>query len=126
MIFIDNVISELLNVSMKCINDMIDANTIIGTPIIYNNTTIIPVSRVHLGFLSGGTDIKDKKDTPLFGGGTGGGLSLAPLAFLVVKDDDIRLIAIDNETHMLEKIVDIIPNFINKCNDIVSNNFNEL
>ncbi|MBE6136954.1 MAG: sporulation protein YtfJ [Erysipelotrichaceae bacterium] len=120
----DHPISDLLNVSMKCINEMIDANTIIGTPITYNKTTIIPVSRVHLGFLSGGSDIKPNtnKAEPLFGGGTGGGLSLTPIAFLVVQDDNINLISIDSESRIADKLIDLVPKALEKVKTLVNNN----
>lgn len=120
----DHPISDLLNVSMKCLNEMIDANTIIGTPITYNKTTIIPVSNVHLGFISGGSDIKpnNNKAEPLFGGGTGGGLSLNPIAFLVINENDISLISIDKEARMADKIMEIIPKAIEKVKTLVNNN----
>ena len=117
-------IQELLNVSMKSINEMIDANTIIGTPIVYNKTTIIPVSRVYLGFLSGGADIKpnSNKEEPLFGGGAGGGLSLTPIAFLIVKDDEVSLVSVESSTHIVEKLMDIAPKVIDKAKNMISNN----
>lgn len=124
MIILQHPISDLLNVSMKCISDMIDANTIIGNPITYNNTTIIPVSRVHLGFVSGGSDIKPNtnKIEPLFGGGTGGGLSLTPIAFLVISNNEISLMSIDNNTHIAEKLVDVFPKAIDKIKALFENN----
>lgn len=117
-------ISDLLKISMSLLNEMIEANTIIGTPIVYNNTTIIPVSRVNLGFVSGGADIKpnSNKEEPLFGGGTGGGLNASPIAFLVIKDDDIRLLSIDNQTHLAEKLLDIVPKGIDKAKTLFKNN----
>lgn len=120
----EHPISDLLNVSMKCLNDMIDANTIIGTPITYNKTTIIPVSKVHLGFVSGGSDIKPNtnKEDPLFGGGTGGGLSLSPIAFLIIAEDGINLISIDSTTHIAEKIMDIFPKALDKIKTLFNNN----
>ncbi len=120
----EHPISDLLNVSMKCLNDMIDANTIIGTPITYNKTTIIPVSKVHLGFVSGGSDIKPNtnKEDPLFGGGTGGGLSLSPIAFLIIAEDGINLISIDSTTHLAEKIMDIFPKALDKVKTLFKNN----
>lgn len=120
----EHPISDLLNVSMKCINDMIDANTIIGTPITYNKTTIIPVSKVHLGFVSGGSDIKPNtnKEDPLFGGGTGGGLSLSPIAFLIVNEEGIQLLSIDSSTHLTEKIIDLFPKAVDKIKTLFDNN----
>ena len=117
-------ITDLLQVLMNSIKEMIDANTIIGTPLHQEGTIIIPVSRVHLGFVSGGSDIKSNtlKDEALFGGGTGGGVSIVPIAFLVVQNQEVRLLSIQEETHLAEKIIDLIPKGIEKAKDLFNNN----
>ena len=117
-------ISDLLNVSMSCIKEMIDANTIIGTPISYGDVTIIPVSKVYLGFLSGGSDIKPNtnKDDPLFGGGTGGGLTLSPICFLVIERHDVKILSISDDAHLLEKVIDVIPKITDKAKTLFKNN----
>lgn len=118
-------ISELLNVSMKSLKEMIDANTIIGNPITYNGIIIIPVSKIHLGFVSGGSDIKpnSNKEDPLFGGGTGGGLSLSPICFLVVNNNEVSVLSIDNSTHLVEKLMDVFPKIFDKVKELKNNNF---
>lgn len=117
-------ISDLLSISMNSLNQMIDANTIIGTPLNYNNIIIIPVSRVHLGFVSGGSDIKpnSNKEDPLFGGGTGGGLSINPIAFLVINDKDVNLVSIDSNTHVMDNIIELIPKLMDKAKCLFKNN----
>lgn len=117
-------ISDLLSISMNSLNQMIDANTIIGTPLNYNNIIIIPVSRVHLGFVSGGSDIKpnSNKEEPLFGGGTGGGLSINPIAFLVINDKDVNLVSIDSNTHVMDNIIELIPKLMDKAKCLFKNN----
>ncbi len=119
-----HTISELLQVSMDSLKEMIDANTIIGTPLKQNDITIIPVSKVHLGFVSGGSDIKSSsnKDVPLFGGGTGGGLSVTPIAFLVLHGSEIELLSIDEGTHLMEKLIDVVPKTIDKAKTLFKNN----
>mgnify|MGYP001622947550 CR=1 FL=1 len=118
-------ISELLNVSMKSLKEMIDANTIIGNPITYNGVIIIPISKIHLGFVSGGSDIKpnSNKEDPLFGGGTGGGLSLSPICFLVVNNNEVSVLSIDNSTHLVEKLMDVFPKIFDKVKELKNNNF---
>ena len=116
-----NVISDLLNVSMNKIKDIIDANTVIGTPLHQDGVTIIPVSRVYLGFVSGGSDIKNIKDNPLFGGGTGGGVSLVPVAFLIVKNDSVELVSVSDDTHIIEKVIDLVPKTIDKAKTLFNN-----
>lgn len=117
-------ISDLLSISMNSLNQMIDANTIIGTPLNYNNIIIIPVSRVHLGFVSGGSDIKpnSNKEDPLFGGATGGGLSINPIAFLVINDKDVNLVSIDSNTHVMDNIIELIPKLMDKAKCLFKNN----
>ena len=123
MIIIEHPISELLDVSMKSLKEMIDANTIFGTPIAYNGTTIIPVSKVKLGFLSGGSDIKpnSNKEDPLFGGATGGGVFLTPIAFLVVQGTSISLLSIDSKTHLIEELIEKAPKLYDKLKTLLEN-----
>lgn len=117
-------IADLLSVSMNKIKEMIDANTIIGTPIIENGTTIIPVSKLHLGFVSGGSDIKpaNSKEEVLFGGGTGGGFGITPICFLVITSNEVSLLSIDDSTHIAEKLIDLVPKSIDKCKTLFKNN----
>ncbi len=117
-------ITDLLNVSMNKIKEMIDANTIIGTPIIENETIIIPVSKLHLGFVSGGSDIKPNstKEEALFGGGAGGGFGITPIAFLVIHHGEVELLSIDETTHIAEKLIDLVPRSIEKCKTLFKNN----
>lgn len=117
-------IADLLNVSMNKIKEMIDANTIIGTPIVENGTVIIPVSKLHLGFVSGGSDIKpnSSKEEVLFGGGTGGGFGITPIAFLVITNQEVNLLSIDESTHIAEKLIDLVPKTVEKCKTLFKNN----
>lgn len=117
-------ITELLNVSLNKIKEMIDANTIIGTPIIENGVVIIPVSKLHLGFVSGGSDIKpnSSKEEVLFGGGAGGGFGITPIAFLVIHHDEVNLLSIDDSTHIAEKLIDLVPKTVEKCKTLFKNN----
>ncbi|MHC1682608.1 MAG: GerW family sporulation protein [Clostridiaceae bacterium] len=106
-------IDNLLKNTMESLRDMIDVNTIIGEPIESSDgTLILPVSRVSVGFAAGGgqyttTNYKVESDYP-FGGGSGAGMSVRPVAFLVIKDDRIRLLPMDSE-NTLDKIVDTVP-----------------
>lgn len=117
-------ITDLLNVSMNKIKEMIDANTIIGTPIIEKDTVIIPISKLHLGFVSGGSDIKpnSSKEEVLFGGGAGGGFGITPIAFLVINNNEVNLLSIDESTHIAEKLIDLVPKTVEKCKTLFKNN----
>lgn len=125
----NNPIENLMKTTMENIKGMIDVNTIVGEPI--KNTDgslILPISKVSFGFASGGSEFKDSgsssssdKNYP-FGGGSGAGVSLKPIAFLVIKEDSsVRLLPLNAE-NTYEKIVDLVPqvlemvkNFSCKC-----------
>ena len=117
-------IQDLMGVTMEKIRDMVDVQTIIGDPIVVSDTvTIIPVSKVSYGFASGGSDLP-AKSTPkdLFGGGAGAGVSIQPVAFLVVKDGVTRVLpvgvpAVTTAARMVEmvpEVMDRVEHFIDK------------
>ena len=116
-------IQGLMYTSMQSIKEMIDVNTIVGNPVeTPDGTVIIPISRVGLGFAVGGTDHSASK-TPadkqtLFGGGAGGGVSITPMAFLVVGKGQIRLMPISNETSIYDRLLDMVPTAIDKLVEI--------
>lgn len=80
----EHPIQGLMGVTIEKIRDMVNAETIIGDPIHVDDTTIIPVSRVTFGFASGGSDVAPSSNKQMFGGGSGAGVSVTPVAFLVV------------------------------------------
>ncbi len=113
-------IESMLGVSMEKIREMVDVNTIIGSPMSTpdGEITIIPVSKVSFGFGSGGSDIPTKKDGQNFGGGAGAGVTISPLAFLVIKKNDVELLQISDENGKLSKILESIPGAMNKVLDM--------
>lgn len=107
-------IENLMKTTMENIREMVDVNTIIGDPIKGDgNTLILPISKVSFGFVSGGSEFnasvssENLKNYP-FGGGSGSGISIKPVAFLVLKDDSVRLLPLNAE-NTYEKIVDLVP-----------------
>lgn len=124
---------------MQNIQDMVDVNTIIGAPIeISNNITIIPISKVAFGFVAGGSEFKGEtieeysrkdKDEEIsyknpFGGGSGAGVNISPVSFLVINNDNIKLMPVEY-CSTVDKIVDYIPEIINKANCFVKSNKKE-
>ncbi|HEX3027156.1 MAG TPA: GerW family sporulation protein [Clostridia bacterium] len=88
----EHPIQGLMNTALQNIRDMIDVNTIIGEEIVASDgTVIIPVSKVSLGFASGGSDIPNKLEKDIFGGGSGAGVSINPVAFIVVSNGEVKL-----------------------------------
>ena len=123
----EHPIHGFMDSTLKNLKTMIDVNTIVGEPITSpDGTIIIPVSTVGFGFGAGGSEFGEKKGTPTeggacFGGGCGGGVSIKPTAFLVVNNNGVRLLPMDGSSSPIEKIIDLVPELINKVNDVFSN-----
>ena len=81
----EHPLQGMMGITMDKVREMVDSSTIIGDPIkVDADTTIIPVSRVTFGFASGGSDVGAKASKDMFGGGSGAGVSITPVAFLIV------------------------------------------
>ena len=91
-------LNDLMSTAMEKIRTMVDANTIIGTPIQTGDVTLIPVSRLSFGIASGGSDFVTKNQKPdqenSFGGGSGASARLEPVAFLIIRGDSVRLLPV--------------------------------
>lgn len=132
-----NKISDMIHESLKGIKDLVDVNTVIGDPITTpDGTTIIPVSKVSMGFASGGLDYFAKKNGDAqpekqtsaqsqnpskgFGGGGGTGMSVSPLGFLVIKPDgDVELLNISAPTVSAPDTVETISSLVDRAPDII-------
>ena len=118
----EHPIQGLMGVTIDKIREMVDTSTIIGDPIrVDAATTIIPVSRVTFGFASGGSDVAPKSEKQMFGGGTGAGVSVTPVAFLVISGGNVRTVqliakvtAVDNAIAALPELVDKITAMVKK------------
>lgn len=116
-------IEQLMNEAMKNIKGMVDANTIIGDVITTpDGATIIPITRVSFGFGAGGSEFgaKAASGDKMFGGGTGGGVSMNPVAFLVITKDSVRIMPVSTTISTAERIVDAMPELMGKFNNFVS------
>lgn len=115
----EHPIQGMMSTAMQKIREMVDVNTIIGDPITTpNGTTIIPVSKVSFGFASGGSDIPSKNPKDIFGGGSGAGISINPLAFLVVSNDGVKLLQLSDSDNTANKMVDLVPEVIDKISEL--------
>lgn len=118
-----NPIEGLVSEAMKNIKGMVDVNTIIGDVVTTaDGTTIIPVSRVAFGFGAGGSEFgADASDAnKKFGGGSGAGVSINPVAFLIVNKDQIKLLPVDTAMTTVDRIVDAVPDVITKLNRFIT------
>lgn len=111
-------LSDMMTSTMAKIKDMIDVNTVIGDPITTpDGVTIIPVSKVSVGFGGGGSDFTKKTaagDNP-FGGGVGGGVKVTPICFLIVKDGNVRMMPVaEPASSTADRIVEMVPDTLDK------------
>lgn len=116
----EHPIDSLMDTTMEKIKEMIDVNTIIGEPITSpDGTLIIPVSKVSYGFAAGGSDLPTKKENKdCFGGGSGAGVTIQPVAFLTVYQGDVRLVSVDREEGTADKLVNMIPDVLKKVKGV--------
>jgi sporulation protein YtfJ len=119
----DHPIEALMKTAMESIKDMITVNTIVGDPVeTPDGNVIMPVSRVSCGFGAGGTDHqveshREEGNFP-FGGGSGGGVSVQPVGFLVVGHDQIRLLPVEGNL-VVDRLIDLAPTMIDKLQGVM-------
>lgn len=125
----EHPIEGLMSAAMSSIQDMVDVNTIIGDPIeTSNNIVIIPVSKVCFGFAAGGSEFseetideytrKEKDEESIkyklpFGGGAGAGVSINPVAFIVVQGENVKLLPV-NHSSTMDRLLDYVPDLFEK------------
>ncbi len=120
----DHPIEALMKTAMESIKEMVDVNTIVGDPVeTPDGNVIMPVSRVSCGFAAGGADYapEARRDTTgalPFGGGSGGGVSVQPVGFLVVGHDQVRLLPVDANP-VFDRLIDMAPSFMEKLKDMM-------
>lgn len=116
----EHAINGFMGVSMEKIRSMVDSNTMIGSPInCQDGTTVIPVSKVSLGFASGGSDIPTRTSKEYFAGGAGAGISVKPQGFLVIKDGDVRLIQLSMDADKGNVLLNMIPDVVDKITSLI-------
>jgi len=115
----DHPIKDMMGVTMEKIKEMVDVNTIVGEPIVLaDGTTIIPISKVSFGFASGGSDLPAKVEKDLFGGGTGAGVSIQPIAFLVIINGEAKLLQVSMNATSQNAIINLIPDVVDKVSEM--------
>lgn len=119
-------IENLMKSTMENIKNMIDVDTVIGNPVTTaDGTTIIPISKVSFGFASGGTEFKDTTQNNSirhpFGGGSGAGISLKPLGFLVVNGPSVRFLSV-TDTNPYDSLLNAIPQAVDMVNGFLHKN----
>lgn len=120
-----NPLNDLMRDGMEKMRAMVDTNAIVGQPISTpDGVTLIPISRVSMGFGGGGAVFGNKKDVSAegnLGGGLGTGVKIDPVAFLIVKDGHVRVmpVALPAAT-TVDRIVEMVPDVVDKVSDLIS------
>ena len=121
----NHTLNQLMNAAMDKVRLMADANTVVGEPIVAGEVTLIPISRVSIGVGVGGSDFVSKNQKrpeadSCFGGGTGAGMNIDPIAFLVVRGDTVRVLPmLPPADGALGRVVDMVPELVDKGTDFV-------
>ena len=111
----------ILASTIEKIRELVDTSTIIGEPIYAEGgTTIIPVSKVTYGFASGGADFPSKSTKELFGGGGGAGVTITPVAFLVINNGEVTLKHITAYDNAAERVVNLVPEMFDKVTGLIN------
>ncbi|MDP4109178.1 MAG: GerW family sporulation protein [Bacillota bacterium] len=117
-------IEDLMSTTMQKIKEMVDANTIVGSPIsTVDGITLIPISRLSFGFASGGSDIKGKtaNDQQLFGGGGGAGVHLTPVAFIIISNGSARILPVAPPANTtVDRVIDLVPDVMDRIKNYLA------
>jgi sporulation protein YtfJ len=131
----EHPIQGLMKTAMESLKQMIDVNTIIGDPVeTPDGSVILTVSKVGFGFAAGGSEFSvdtgnkkgsqegqsQQQQTLPFGGGSGGGVSITPIAFLIVNANGVKMLHLDESTHLYEKILEVAPQAVEKIQQMFS------
>ncbi|MDQ0298563.1 sporulation protein YtfJ [Salibacterium salarium] len=124
----DHPIQGLMRTAMENLKEMVDVNTIVGDPVdTPDGSVIIPVTKVGFGFAAGGSEFITKESSASvpehpFGGGSGGGVSITPVAFLIVGSNGVKMVHLDENTHLYEKLLEFTPQVVEKIQDMLKGN----
>ena len=119
----DQSAEKILASTIEKVRDLVDVSTIIGEPIkVDDDVTIIPVSKVTYGFASGGSDFPSKNNVELFGGAGGAGVTINPVAFLVINKGEVSLKHITAADNAAERVVNLVPEMFDKVTNLMNKN----
>ena len=117
-------IGDLMSTTMEKLREMVDVNTIVGQPIQVEGVTLIPISKVSMGFGSGGSDFTTKSQKEgggrSFGGGSGAGSNIIPVAFLIDRGENVKLLPVAQPAgSTVDRVVEMVPEVIDKVTDFI-------
>ena len=121
----DNKIRDLMDVSMEKIRSLVDANTVVGTPITFGSVMLVPVCRINVGLATGGSGLPNQKGQDLFCGGLGAGVTVTPGAFISIVDKSVRVLPISGNSTGLDRAIAAAPELLDSIKKTFSKNSEE-
>lgn len=116
----ENKAQTVLNGALDGLRKLVDVDTVIGDAIKVNDdVTLIPISKVTCGFAGGGSGFGGDPQNEHFGGGAGGCVKVTPVCFLVVKGDNVRMLPVAESSTSVDKLVDLVPDVVDKLTALV-------
>ena len=118
----DNKVQALMDITMDKVRSMVDVDSVIGTPITTKDgTTVIPISKINYGFAAGGSDLPSKAqpEKGLFAGGSGVGVTVNPIAFLVISNGNVRILQIEPYFSPVDRIVATAPDVVDRIAQLI-------
>ena len=113
-------VQELMANTLGKMRELVDSNTVIGTPITNESgVTIIPVSKISFGFVSGGTDFANDKQKDLFGGAASSGASITPVGFLVINGTSVKFMQVAEGNRTIDRLINMMPEVIDKLQTLI-------
>lgn len=119
----DNELTVVMSATMNKIKELVDTNTVVGKPIETDGITLIPLSRVSFGFASGGSEFPTKEKG--IGAGSGAGVKVEPIGFLVIKDGNVRMMNIAPTNNTVDRIIDMAPTVIDRVDQFIDKRKNQ-
>lgn len=115
-------VTGLISTATDKLRGMVDSDTVIGQPIVVGEITLIPVSKASFGVAAGGSDLPSKQPGSYFGGGSGAGATVTPVAFLAVKDGDVRILQIYKDDSATGRAIGLLPDLFDKITGMFKKN----
>ena len=117
-------IKEIMKDTIEKVNGMIDVNSVVGSPIkISDKVTVIPISKISYGLGTGGSDFgnKQSENDPFFGGACGTGISISPVGFLSICNDNVTFLQVESFSGALDRLIAMTPELVNKISSAIKN-----
>ncbi len=119
-------LESLVTSALEKLHTLADGETVVGKPIITGeNITIIPISKVSIGFGAGGSDLPTKGNKDLFGGGSGAGVSVTPLAFITISNGEVKLLEMTAQASPTNAVINLVPQVVDKITGFLNKDKDE-